>query len=798
MSVLDLDYNFAGLSLQDLLEARDLYHWHLLSKPNVVGTAIGYYLIRKEEAWPSKPGEGRNPPAKKSYARTLFNSEVRDYSWPCILAFVRQWEPRKAFAEGGARKPSEIVPKTLYMPDGRAVPVCVVEVGDEQPVAALPPVDGPRPSFPLGGGCPIKLEAQGERRSATAGCLVTDGHTTYVLTARHACGESGQVVSSVLREGEERIGVTAGKQLKRLEFSTVYPRFPGGRAYSALDVGLVRVDRVADWTSNTYGLPALGPLADVHEGNLSLRLIDQPVVGYGAASGLLRGSIKALFYRHRSVGGFDYVADFMIAPGDGVQTRPGDSGMVWHLDVTPNIRNHPDLPVSQRTLRPLAMEWGGQVIGDGATTQRFAVATSLSSICRLLDVELVTDVGRGVSGYWGRTGHYSIAALAIEHVHNTKLKKFLRANAAILSFDLGTIAQTGFDKSVGQLSSADSFVPLADVPDEIWKKLSKPKGGRTGGRDTTGGAMRSNGPEHPNHYADIDAPGPNGKSLLDLCREDPDTHLTPDAWLQFYADMAKMLKAAGRGDEAKQYTNKLKQGLLPFRLWQFFDAMVGFVQDGDIEGYLTAAGTAAHYVGDASQPLHGSVMADGNHEMESPRIDPETNEPFIYGKGIHSAYETKMVSRYAEELIQQAGTMLSGAAQLPACKSGAQYARAVIELMHIVAKKLPPQKILDEFEEAGGESKVATLDAMYEKLGKPTSAVLAEGARFLALLWESAWAAGGGAQQAAAGLVALNKADIRKRYIKTNFVPSVTLDEIGDHLTADGAPASGWSPAGSA
>ena len=119
--------------------------------------------------------------------------------------------------------------------------------------------------------------------------------------------------------------------------------------------------------------------------------------------------------------------------------------------------------------------------------------------------------------------------------------------------------------------------------------------------------------------------------------------------------------------------------------------------------------------------------------------------------------------------------MLLGAVQLLACKSGAQYARAVIELMHIVAKKLPPQKILDEFEEAGGESKVATLDAMYEKLGKPTSAVLAEGARFLALLWESAWAAGGGAQQAAAGLVALNKADIRKRYIKTNFVPSVTL-----------------------
>ena len=50
MTVLDLDYNFASLSLNDLLEARDTYHYHLLSKANVVGTAVGLYLIRKDEA----------------------------------------------------------------------------------------------------------------------------------------------------------------------------------------------------------------------------------------------------------------------------------------------------------------------------------------------------------------------------------------------------------------------------------------------------------------------------------------------------------------------------------------------------------------------------------------------------------------------------------------------------------------------------------------------------------------------------------------------------------------------------
>jgi hypothetical protein len=281
---------------------------------------------------------------------------------------------------------------------------------------------------------------------------------------------------------------------------------------------------------------------------------------------------------------------------------------------------------------------------------------------------------------------------------------------------------------------------------------------------------------------------------MELCRKDPDTYLDASAWQAFYAEMVEIHRDAGEDEEARQYSSKLKQGLLPFRLWQYFDAMVEFIQAGDADGFLCAAGTAAHYVGDASQPLHGSVLADGNRAMESPRIDPETGEPFIYGKGVHSSYETKMVSRYAGELISQAETVLGAAAHLALCRSGAQYARAVIELMHSVAKTLPPQKILDDYEEAGGDSRVATLDAMYETLGAPTAAVLAEGARYLALLWDSAWSVAGGSHIASADLVERDKSDIRKRYIKTNFVPSVTLDEISNHLVVDGQPASGWSP----
>lgn len=802
MAVLDLQYNFTELSLRELLEARDAYHFHLLSKANVVGTAVGYYLIRKDEPWPTSPDEsqGRKTKEQPKTPRTLFNSEVRDYSWPCVLAFVREWAEEEKFGPQGEFDPALILPKTLYMPDGRAVPVCTVAVGDTHANLVSPPsaphVEGPRPSFPLGGGCPIIIERQGVRRVATAGCLVTDGNTTYALTARHASGVAGNEVRSMLRQGEARIGLSSGLSLARLPFSEVYPEYAGRRSFSAIDVGLVEIDNLSDWTCNTYALPPLGALADVHEGNLSLRLIDQPLVGYGAASGLIRGALKALFYRYHSVGGFDYVADFLIAPADGVQTRPGDSGMVWHLDVKPATDDNQELPLSDRKLRPLAVEWGGQILGDAGTRSTFAVATSLSTVCRQLDVELVSDVGRDVSGYWGRTGHYSIAALAISHIRDPKLATLMQANAAILSFDLSDIENKTFDDSVGKLSAADEFVPLADVPDEIWKKLPKRSGGRTGGRDASGGAGRSDGPEHPNHYADIDAAyAPHDASLRELCRSQPAEFLTVAAWQQYYTDMSAEARAAGKPDEARQYASKLKQGLLPFRLWQFYDAMVGFVEEGDMTGFVTAAGIAAHYMGDGSQPLHGSVLADGDKNRPGPRKDPKTGDALPYGDGVHSAYETKMVSRFATALLPAADKALAKfRKQLPLCASGAQIARATIELMHEAATTLPPQQILDAYEDAGGGTRVSTLETMNETLAEPTAKLLAEGARYLALLWDSAWMAGGGDNIADKELVGLDSKEVRARYIKSDFVPSLVLDDIGEVLKESELGPDSWSP----
>ena len=43
------DFDFSTLSFNEPVEARDLYHFHLMSKVNVVGTAVDLYLMRSDE-----------------------------------------------------------------------------------------------------------------------------------------------------------------------------------------------------------------------------------------------------------------------------------------------------------------------------------------------------------------------------------------------------------------------------------------------------------------------------------------------------------------------------------------------------------------------------------------------------------------------------------------------------------------------------------------------------------------------------------------------------------------------------
>jgi hypothetical protein len=55
---------------------------------------------------------------------------------------------------------------------------------------------------------------------------------------------------------------------------------------------------------------------------------------------------------------------------------------------------------------------------------------------------------------------------------------------------------------------------------------------------------------------------------------------------------------------------------------------------------------------------------------------------------------------------------------------------------------------------------------------------MAEGARYLAMLWESAWVKGNGPAIAPGKLKELDQGDVRDRYIEADFVSSLALDKI--------------------
>src|SRR5579883_2130698 len=105
--------HYASLSVKDLLEAREAYHIHLTHMENVFATAIGLYRIREGDLDHDKFHDVRDAAArergKKSQARTMENSSVKPWSWPCVLVFVKEWlKP-----EAAAKAQDQMVPPFL-------------------------------------------------------------------------------------------------------------------------------------------------------------------------------------------------------------------------------------------------------------------------------------------------------------------------------------------------------------------------------------------------------------------------------------------------------------------------------------------------------------------------------------------------------------------------------------------------------------------------------------------------------------------------------------------------------------
>src|SRR5262249_50310040 len=157
----------------------------------------------------------------------------------------------------------------------------------------------------------------------------------------------------------------------------------------------------------------------------------------------------------------------------------------------------------------------------------------------------------------GQTGHYDIATLATEAIADPSLKKLMKANLSRISFAENSLDAKDIAAAITAAKKDHTFVPLADVPDIVWKNLpNKVKGGR----DDKPAPHGSTGPEHPTHFADIDEPRGDGKTLRQLCIEDPKRNVMPQVWRDYFTGLG--------------HTTQTSRGLLPFRVWQHFAEMV--------------------------------------------------------------------------------------------------------------------------------------------------------------------------------------------------------------------------------
>jgi hypothetical protein len=743
--VLSLDlYNpqkeFSCLNLQDLLLARALNHYELMRKPNVVATAIGYYLIRKKEHWPSP--ENKNPHPADRGARTLGNSEVRSYSWPCVLVFVKEWIPENALGH------DESVPPALYLDGRRKVPVCVVQAPlvetTEEPIRNVI-----WPSDTIGGGFPIIAKVQGREHIASIGCLVTDGHTTYALTNRHVAGKVGEPIFG--RAGGQliEVGVSSEKQLASAPFSTIYKGLQAQNVLLNLDIGLVKIHDLNGWSSQVYGLPPMGPIVDLGAEDPLLRLIDCPVRAYGCGSGQMSGAIKALFYRYDKKRDSEYVCDFLIGPFDEEEekkfsTHPGDSGTVWMVEV------------SKDDLRPIAIQWGGHVFSDSSscTMTPYALATSLATACQLLEVDVIRDWNLMTTEYWGEMGHYSIGAKAASlEFTNLNLGKLINANFDRIGFDDQTLS----DKERYSRNAAHyKFVPLADVADDVWR-LSRPQ-------------------DANNHFADMDDPASSGKykgqSLLGLCVDDTGQietkNVDPQVWLDYFAGVPGS-----------------KPGALPFRIWQMYEEMVADLRGGDVLGFLTGAGCMAHYVGDASQPLHISALHHNDPGGPS------------WQHNVHSVYETQMLNEHAPDIVNGLNERLKGKKVGPisgfeGTSGGHRAACRVVQLMvETLSDGGVPRttedatnlarKICDTYNAAGKPSQ--RLDALWADFELMTLDRMAAACICLGEIWTSAWEDAKGDTIAKLGdLEAAQTSALAEIYNDPKRFPSMELKAMVDLL----------------
>ncbi|HWA64137.1 MAG TPA: hypothetical protein VG939_22400 [Caulobacteraceae bacterium] len=719
--------NFASLSVKDLLEARDLFHYHLTSKRNVVGTAIGLYRIRKDDPWPSRetPDEGRH--TRLETPRTLFNSEVRPYSWPCVYVFVASWASETQLA---SQDPTDVVPKTLYLPDGRTVPVCVIlaerrrRAEDMQVrLSALGPRNLLEPGSLL-----VNEDGQGLTRVGTAGALCRDGERYYALTNQHVAGSAGTPIKALQGNRSVAIGATDAKRLTREPLGEIYPNYPSTLERLRIDLGLVVLDDLTQWSTAFRGVAPIGEVLNLYDNDFDLTLIGKRVVGRAGVSGLIEGEIHGLFYRYKAMGGSDYISDFIIGPpAQGVRAphegpepafnvHHGDSGTV--LFILDHAGRAVDGGRQEPIYRPFALLWGKETfVGDARSTHPYALATALSPALDRLDLDLVTDLDADQTYVWGWVGHYAIGRtlqLDAAPLSSAHLKTFVGLNIDLLSVEPDDRLANDPHATIKGTDTAQ-FVPMADVPDNVWKSNVN----LVMSRGPDGKSQRHPGPgsrgqaDNPNHFADLDLPYKGFDTFLAYNVQDPHSPQVAD-WLDYFASHKAQYDAWADAvaKPGKTGSRSNHWGALPFRIGQLFDIMTKAAQDADQDRFIAAGGVAIHYWGDACQPLHTSYLSQGDPD----RVVQSASggAPKLEADGVHSGYEDDLVG-YGWQKDDLRGRLAAAiAAQnddrqeaIAPMNDAAGARRAVIDLIAATHATLEPRAIVDKWVDLKGRPKAA-------------------------------------------------------------------------------------------
>jgi hypothetical protein len=142
---------------------------------------------------------------------------------------------------------------------------------------------------------------------------------------------------------------------------------------------------------------------------------------------------------------------------------------------------------------------------------------------------------------------------------------------------------------------------------------------------------------------------------------------------------------------------------------------------------------------------------------------------------------TSMLDQFAPDVVAGVNAALHGKKAYAAFSGAHEAADAVVSLMKRTIKALPPEVVVQSYVSNKGSKQGKK---MWDELHTRTIARLADGARTLATIWDSAWIEGGGDKAGHFSAAVLNttidKMHLRGIYMPDSFIESSWLKDMDD------------------